>query len=346
MDTNLENPFACGAIEREPTASDIAIGAVTPQQAIPPTYMVDGYGIEIENQGQQPACGAHAGYEVASIFKTVERKSVFHGSPKYLWDRIKMIDGYAPKDGTDMPSIMKTLATYGICDISLMPNTVTQSLADYSAASNVTGEMDANAANNKIGPIYAFGWSPTFEQLKEAIYAHGAVVLLAKIGAEFWLPSFAEADLLPLKPNTYPITSGHFITAFGYDQNYIYFYNHWGNKWGRAGIGYFGQDYVGRILEYGTSTNLAGKFTFQNDLKLGSTGSDVSVLQLVLRQLGFFPKTQKITGLFGSITLQAVKDFQQAYAADILTPAGATSPTGMVLHFTRAKLNELITKTN
>jgi hypothetical protein len=49
----------------------------------------------------------------------------------------------------------------------------------------------------------------------------------------------------------------------------------------------------------------------------------------------------QVTGVFDIATFEAVMDFQQKYAADILAPWGATEPTGYVYITTRQKMNEL-----
>ena len=67
------------------------------------------------------------------------------------------------------------------------------------------------------------------------------------------------------------------------------------------------------------------------ELYIGSQGQIVRDLQQLLRQLGKYPGP--ITGYFGPLTLEAVKDFQGAYGL---------SPTGIVGEKTLVTLNEAI----
>ena len=85
---------------------------------------------------------------------------------------------------------------------------------------------------------------------------------------------------------------------------------------------------------------------FSTDLTIGSTGPDVVALQECLQFAGYFPSVVngqpfKPTGTYGGLTKNAVAKFQTAYAAEILTPNGLTSPTGYVGSSTRAQLNVL-----
>ena len=74
-------------------------------------------------------------------------------------------------------------------------------------------------------------------------------------------------------------------------------------------------------------------FIFKSELKQGSQGKEVEELQ---RCLGI-----EITGYFGEKTKQAVINFQEKYAKDILEPGGLKEGTGLVAKATRQKLNEV-----
>jgi peptidoglycan hydrolase-like protein with peptidoglycan-binding domain len=107
----------------------------------------------------------------------------------------------------------------------------------------------------------------------------------------------------------------------------IPFYQSWGSVGvGDNGIQYFDENYInsGYIYDAFTFT----KFIFNNDLKLGSTGTDVKYLQV---KLGM-PSTTFGFGIFGTKTLSAVKAYQLK---------NNIPNTGYVGVLTRAKLNSL-----
>src|SRR5581483_11958646 len=78
--------------------------------------------------------------------------------------------------------------------------------------------------------------------------------------------------------------------------------------------------------------SISASSTFSRDLGLGNRGQDVENLQCIL-------EVSTPTGYFGPITQGALVQFQNAHAADILTPAGLTQGTGYFGARTRAFIN-------
>ena len=79
---------------------------------------------------------------------------------------------------------------------------------------------------------------------------------------------------------------------------------------------------------------------FSKYLKRGDRGEEVKKVQKFLKERGYFSYPQ-ITGYFGSITEEAVKAFQEAYADEILRPWNLKQPTGWWYKTTIKKANEL-----
>lgn len=299
------NDMNFGAIEQEQKESDFEIGALATSEPIPESYMTPYAGI-VYHQHKTPSCGAHAGTYIKNIQDSKEY------SPAYLWKRIKQIDGFPPEDGTSMIAIFKALQKWGVCELSLLPNNTLDSTEVYTDPSVLTPKMDINAYDARIG-AYAFQWNPTFDDIKRAIYEHKVVTMLLRVGSEWWTPDWAGKDILPLKTNQ-PISSGHFVVATGYDKSLIYFQNEWGETWGYNGKGNFGSNYVPRCVQIGTCFDLVEKapYVFNRLLKYGMTGTDVGMLQQLLKQKGYFPADQAITSNFLGKTFLAVEKFQQA----------------------------------
>jgi hypothetical protein len=302
--------LAFGGHPRQIKESDFNLGTLTP--SISPATFMPSYGLVTKMQGHQPECGADSGSELKEILNVVSGNPYIELSDKFLWNQIKQIDQLPLDAGTDMGSIMKVLQKTGICRFDLTGDDTTVSEQQF-VQLTVTPEMITDAATHKIG-TYAFTNNPTFQQIKDAIYQHKAVILLLRVGAEWWTKpdgtgSWQEKDILPLR-TTVPITSGHFVVAYAYDEKYIYFQNHWSALWGRNGIGYFAADYASRCIEMGTAVDVSTTYQFTKVLKLGMTSTDVGLLQQKLKTLGFFPAAQSITSYFGPVTLKAVEAFQ------------------------------------
>lgn len=95
-------------------------------------------------------------------------------------------------------------------------------------------------------------------------------------------------------------------------------------------------------------TPLFCPFSWNSNLKAGSSGNDVMRLQQFLNSdadtaiaLSGAGSSGAETTTFGSLTKSAVIKFQNKYSAEILVPNGLSSGTGIVGVSTRAKLNML-----
>ncbi len=102
------------------------------------------------------------------------------------------------------------------------------------------------------------------------------------------------------------------------------------------------------IEEIATSVSPTGLNRLVRDLKLSDTGEDVRTLQLFLNTHGFTVATvgEGSPGyestFFGPATEQALKKFQNAHSAKVLTPFGLTSGTGYLGAKTRELINSMI----
>lgn len=92
----------------------------------------------------------------------------------------------------------------------------------------------------------------------------------------------------------------------------------------------------------GMATSTIPCVFFNTNLKLGSTGTDVSSLQTTLEAEGFgISQQEQNQKSFGQSTASAVNNFQEKYKGEILTPLGLNNGTGFVGAATRTKLNKL-----
>lgn len=313
---------AFGAILQDRDERDYDLSKAASAVPVPESFRPDYSKVEVRHQHKQPACGAHAGSTLEGILSLAKGERGVNNSPRFLWKNIKDADGYPISSGTDMYSIFRQLKGVGVCDVSLAPNDDEAdklSLEDYRNLP-VTPAMSSDAAARKIDS-YAFIYSPTFQQIKDAIYKFGAVIIQYQCGANMYMPSWNEKDILPLSPDKFPMDSGHFTVGIDYDEKYVYFRNSWGDTWGAKGDGYFGEDYVRWVYAIGTAIDkeqvtpaVLPKYAFDNDLTIGSTGADVAALQKLLEAQGLLKMPQGVAyGYFGPITQEAVAAYQKLH---------------------------------
>ena len=312
--------ISTGGIIVKKDERDYDLSKVGASTIIPEIYLPTLDGMEVENQGKIPACGSHAGTivkNIISFFKGVEKRL----SPRYLWHKIKLIDGHPRSAGTDIYSILKALRNSGACDFNLTGNDVELSLDEYTDL-KVTSAMESSASLEKI-ESFATVFNPSFEEIKRAIYINKAVIILSRVGQNMYRPSWKEKDILPLSPDRYPMDSGHFYVGYAYDKDKIYWRNMWSKDWGREGDGYWTEDYVKWVNCIGTiidkeliSPIILPDFT--RNLTLGYGGQDVKNLQIYLNHKGFpialtgHGSKGNETTYFGNLTKQALSRFQDA----------------------------------
>jgi peptidoglycan hydrolase-like protein with peptidoglycan-binding domain len=77
-------------------------------------------------------------------------------------------------------------------------------------------------------------------------------------------------------------------------------------------------------------------------LRLGFENSPTEVLKLQRFLSEYVDNTLLINGIFDARTEEAVRQFQQQYANEVLTPWGLQEPSGYVYYTTQKKINEIM----
>ena len=313
-----------GGKDKKVDPNDIKLGAAAPVVYTFPKELTNkaAWDAPVEYQGDEPACGAHAGAKM----KGLSRGKRF--SPRAQWGDLKAFDGWAIDDGTDIRSVFKSVTkNLGAVEFDLYGNDVSLPSTEYA---KVLTTALRQAGVKYIGDGYGFINDLSWYGLKQFIADHGPTILLVRVGNEWWTDkkgrgSWQEKDILPLRiPN--PAISGHFVVAHSFDEEYIYFINSFGETWGRKGHGYFGKEYIPFINDAGALFPLA----FTRDLMLGIEGKDVKELQKYLNAHGCILATTGLgspgneTEYFGQRTKDALIKFQQK--SGINPPAGYFGP--------------------
>lgn len=167
---------------------------------------------------------------------------------------------------------------------------------------------------------------------KAIVESEAGILCRYECGSTWWtaqngMSSWLEKDISPLRKPV-PATSGHAIimSNFNYtNTNLQTLANTWGTSWGRNGSADINHNNY-KMTEAWTILKFTPeiKFKFTRTLKFGMRGDDVKELQ---RRLG----VPMITGFFGLLTKQAVKNYQYT---NLLVE------DGIVGKFTRDMLNK------
>jgi len=315
---NKEPEFNPGALESPLDNRDIALSVVQAKiehRELPEAYMVP-YKLRISDQGITPHC---VGYSAATMKEEKERREKipvdFDGD--WLYNECKKIDGYSG-DGTYLRTVFQVLKNVGAKPL---------------------GGSESDAANYKIG-AYAALDDISIEGIKRAIYENGVIQVLfkgTKAGWSYLLKGYIRT------PKAGETIWGHAVALIGWNKNNLIGQNSWGSNWGDGAFFYFDEKYPIKegwaiLVDLPSDFKFAKKpeYAFLNDLKLGMKNEEVKMLQECLKYEDCFPIKIESTGLFGSVTLGAVKKFQEKYS--IIPTAGYVGT------ITRTKLNQLFSK--
>jgi hypothetical protein len=256
--------FPLGRVERESKPTDyparVLLGKATPTPAI--WTPADAGGIPITMQDKQPACGGYSGQYslVLYLYRQLVAKGVVPAytalSPRAAYALEKTVDGLGIEvQGTDIEAIAKMRVLLGICLEAMFPSDTTLVLDVFDNWALATDEAKADALARATGESYFFlGKNPTFQNVKDAIFNYGDVILEVEVGDEWYtsqygkvLPvgqtSWENADINPLVPPK-TIVSGHFICVPWFDVLNLWFPNSWSTEWGKAGWGQMQENYM------------------------------------------------------------------------------------------------------
>ena len=89
--------------------------------------------------------------------------------------------------------------------------------------------------------------------MQAAIAKYKCVIVEAKLGNEWYTApngqtSWAEADVLPIRPPAEIIDAHFFVIGGEYNPTDTWFANSWSEEWGHLGFGYFQANYVPYVM--------------------------------------------------------------------------------------------------
>jgi hypothetical protein len=321
---------ASGALVSPPDYRDIYLGQLGLPEEVPTSYFVDISMIPIENQRQIGCCVGCAAMKYKQVLDYKDTGKVIPLSFRYPYAKAKCVDGYEG-EGTYPRIVSKGLKDVGIPtnETCLNDTTLAHETFVYDRKeSNIPFLANGEAYAGKIDG-YAFVPKDK-ESIKQAIFNKSGLILLARLGKEWWSDkngkrSFDKDKILPIRAPK-EVISGHEVYVYGYheivDDLEIHFINSWTSDWGAEGTGYFlwseYKDYIDEmitftdipnsILEDAHNQPSVFKHTFTVTMKFGDRNDGVEALQKALTMTGDYKN--EVTGYFGPLTQAAVLKFQ------------------------------------
>lgn len=276
-------------------------------------------------QDQEPACVAHSVAQILQLYYFRKTGKLINFSPRFLDVLAKRFDGQ-PIDGGTIPRLVFKLALqYGCATTATVPNDTSLPIAAYRNDSILTQAAFAEALQYKIPGFIKVQTDLT--SMREAIFIHGAVSTLMQIGAEWWTPSWNDADIDPLRtPN--PSVGGHQIVTKGWtDGQFDELRNSWSAAWANQGESRYNvASWAPYVLEAWTVAEIPADikdflnnlpapsdfhYVWNSNLILGQANDDIKFLQIALMILGFMaPVDPTALGTYGPLTANAVKAYQ------------------------------------
>ena len=202
---SFTEPKGLGYIENPVDTRDISLVSVQEPVSSPLSYSTDVSMLPILDQKRLGACVGHAFANYINYFETLEgRKPEI--SARYIYALSKVFDKY-DGEGTYPRVAAGVLKGFGAATTNFVPNNTRLSHKDYI---KISGKNDAEAHK-----VQAYAFVPNnIEMLKQAIYQNKLVAISIK------LPQ-----------------GRHYVLAYGYDNDSIYYVNSWGKWWGNSGKG-------------------------------------------------------------------------------------------------------------
>jgi hypothetical protein len=362
-DNELKPSF--GGFESPVDYRDITIGqAIAGVKVELPMKFVNNIDrLPVWHQRKIGACVGHAHCKYKQKLDLMGTDKLLPWSSRFVYGISKCLDGFSG-EGTYPRLAMKVLKDYGCPTENTMPNDTTLDHETYVFNRRIENIPSAAIQEAKKYKISGYASVPmTKDGIMQACVHAGGLSMLVKLNENWWSDkkgtTWEASRLLPIKPPTSNVVSGHQIYVYGYEtvgeDMKIYFLNSWSTDWADRGRGWFWFSEYGKYLVEGWTAmsipdNLIEEikklpaeftYTFKGIIKYGTRSEDVKALQRALKVDGVY--NYDVTGYYGDITAAAVKRFQRKY--NIASIQEINSLNGRQAGpKTIAKLNELFSK--
>ena len=324
--------YPLGAVPGEPDVRTIPYATVMQPKPLPLEYMTDVSQLPKWSQKSLGTCVAHAFAFAKMGMDHLETGEVTEYSRRFLYVKSRKFAGMPTLESNqglfplDCAKVMAGLGIIPGLDNDSQGLSHVDYIEKYQEPINYI--VDANIA--RIGG-FAEGGINEYE-LKQAVYQKKFVPVTIAVD---WDKLDQDGTFHAPKR----IDGYHEITCIGWDtvNGGRFIFENWWDGLSNIYVNFSEMNQV--IVDITVITDIpndlierakATQYIFLADLKMGSTGDAVTQLQKRLKEYGLFPKAQVLTRNFGTLTKQAVMDYQRLKGIQ---------QTGTVGPITRAALN-------
>lgn len=233
-----------GCLKDPDDIRDVPLGAIQMPVAIPTAYKTDISMLPVDFQNGQPSCVGNAGSKLKEYQEHTDHKYV-NISFRGLYALCKRYDNWKG-DGTYLRMAMKVLQKHGAILESHFESDVSLSKEEFKDWKKIPTYAYDSALKyrTKTYASVPIEW----DRIKQAIYQNKVVLGGVQGDNEGWKNAHVK---IPKN-----VEWGHAIMFYGYDENYIYFRNSWGEKWGDKGIGFFDKLYLPYLMNPWTAVDM------------------------------------------------------------------------------------------
>lgn len=289
----------------------------------------------ISNQDGSLSCVSQATAKILGIHEIIEGREFKKLAPKFIYTRRSNY----PTGGMWFNDALDIAVKYGSCLEESLPSDMQGEtfMNDKSqeTESCIKEALEYKAKNYVALPI-------DIDKIAEVIEQGYGVLLGFRFDYDEWTtyPTIKENSKLACH---------HGVAGVDYGlikgKKYISIDDSWGPKYGKGGQRFISQKFLEERCTYaGYVVSLVYEpededFHYQwvRNMRfygVHNVNKDVKALQRALQSRGYFPKNAKVDGIFGAITLRAVKDFQKSYA---LKTDGIVGPKTLLVLNTQFK---------
>lgn len=270
---------------------------------------------KIKNQDGSSSCVAQATAKLLGIHEVIEGREYVDLSPKFIYTRRSNY----PDGGMYLHNALEIACKFGTCKESTLPSDFTGE--SYMNDKTQETAICAKEALQYRGKNYVSFNTIDIDEIASVIEQGYGVLLGLRFDYDEWttIPTLNPKSKQSCGHGVAGIDAGLYngVKVIAIDDS-------WGPKHGKGGQRLLTEEFLkARCFWAGYAVSLVKEETGEEFHYVWTTNmrfysprnvaKDVSALQKALQTKGYFPKNAKIDGIFGPITLRAVKDFQKAF---------------------------------